>query len=157
MIDNVLCSLDGELATCFESGETFELEDGMLVVEATQQDVLREQMIIAEGSKKYYPPKGAIEVCRSILKMKEKYGDEVKGGTAVGWTRARQIASGKGVSRSIVLRMAAFFYRHEKNKDVDPKYEATPWKDRGWVAWRIWGGDPAKTWSQRMAKKIRGE
>jgi hypothetical protein len=49
----------------------------------------------------------------------------------------------------------AAFNRHRQNSKVDPKYAATPWKDRGYVAWLIWGGTSGVNWAIRKAESIR--
>ena len=98
-------------------------------------------------------PKGAQNAARRALRWKEKYGDEVKGGTQVGWTRANQLASGQNLSRSTVGRMASF-NRHRKNAVVDPKYKSTPWKDRGHVAWLLWGGNAGVNWAMKTMDRI---
>lgn len=99
------------------------------------------------------PPKSAIKDAQKVLDWKEKYGDEVKGMTQTGWTRARQIASGKPLSLDIIKRISQF-ERHEKNKTINPKFKDSPWKDNGYVAWLGWGGDSAiLTWSKRVIEK----
>jgi len=99
-------------------------------------------------------PQAATNNAKRALAWREKYGDEVKGGTAVGWTRANQLASRESLSYSTIARMAAFA-RHRTNSKVDPKYAATPWKDRGYVAWLIWGGTSGVNWAIRKAESIR--
>lgn len=99
-------------------------------------------------------PQAATNNAKRALAWREKYGDEVKGGTAVGWTRANQLASRESLSYSTIARMAAFA-RHRTNSKVDPKYASTPWKDRGYVAWLIWGGTSGVNWAIRKAEAIR--
>jgi len=99
-------------------------------------------------------PQAATNNAKRALAWREKYGNEVKGGTAVGWTRANQLASRESLSYSTIARMAAFA-RHRTNSKVDPKYASTPWKDRGYVAWLIWGGASGVNWAIRKAESIR--
>lgn len=102
--------------------------------------------ITRRKERRYQPPAGAVGNARQVLAWREQHGDEVKGMTSVGWRRARQLASGKPVSLSVVRRMAAF-NRHRQNATVDPKYRDTPWKDAGRVAWLGWGGDTGIDWA----------
>lgn len=99
-----------------------------------------------ENSEKYTPPESAKNNAQKVIDWKEKYGDEVKGMTNVGWTRARQLASGKPISIDIVKRMAQF-NRHRKNAEVAPEYKNTPWRDAGYVAWLGWGGTTGIDWA----------
>jgi hypothetical protein len=101
----------------------------------------------------YRPPASARNNARRVLRWKEKYGDEVKGMTQVGWTRANQLASGENLSRKTVARMSAFA-RHRKNAEVDPKYKDTPWKDRGYVAWLGWGGTSGVNWANSVMDRL---
>jgi hypothetical protein len=99
------------------------------------------------------PPKSAKGNAQQVLKWKDEKGDEVKGMTATGWARARQLASGKALSEDVVKRMASFA-RHEKNAKVDPKFTDKPWKDRGYVAWLGWGGTSGIEWAKKKSKEI---
>jgi cation transport regulator ChaB len=101
----------------------------------------------------YRAPAGARAAARRAIRWKEKYGDEVKGGTQVGWTRAGQLARGENLSRSTVARMASFA-RHRQNATVDPKFKDTPWRDRGHVAWNLWGSDAGVDWAIRTMDRI---
>ena len=90
---------------------------------------------------------------KKVIAWKKKYGSEVKGMTQVGWTRAGQLARREKLSRSTIARMASF-KRHQKNAAIDPKYKATPWKDKGYVAWLGWGGASGVEWAIRKLKTI---
>jgi hypothetical protein len=91
-----------------------------------------------------------------MINWKNKYGDEVKAGTSVGWTRAAQLSARKSVSRDVISRMAQF-NRHRKNSTIDPKYKDTPWKDNGYVAWNLWGGTSGVDWAIKKIKQIDKE
>jgi hypothetical protein len=101
---------------------------------------------------KFQPPESAKNNARQVLEWREKYGDEVKGMTSVGWIRANQLASGEQISLDIVKRMARF-NRHRKNSAVAPEYKDTPWKDAGYVAWLGWGGDSGINWAIEISSK----
>jgi hypothetical protein len=101
----------------------------------------------------FKPPASARNNARRVLRWKEKYGDEVKGMTQVGWTRANQLASGENLSRETVARMSAFA-RHRKNAEIDPKFKSTPWKDRGYVAWLGWGGTSGVNWANSVMERL---
>ena len=109
----------------------------------------------AEGYDDY--PQSASNNAKRMIEWREKYGrDEVKGGTAVGWQRAASLASRETLSRETVGRMAAF-NRHRKNSTIDPKYKDTPWKDKGYVAWNLWGGTSGVNWAMKKMESIRNE
>lgn len=99
-------------------------------------------------------PQSATNNAKKALRWKEEHGDEVKGMTSVGWTRANQLASRRKLSYETIARMAAF-NRHRKNSEIDPKYKDTPWKDRGYVAWLGWGGTSGVNWAIKKAESIR--
>lgn len=77
------------------------------------------------------------------------------GGTHVAATRATQILSGKELSRDTVITMAAWFARHEVDKQgqgFSPNEEGYPSKGR--VAWAAWGGDAGQKWANAKKKAI---
>ena len=99
-------------------------------------------------------PQSASNNAKKALKWRDEHGrDEVKGGTSVGWTRANQLAKREKISRETIGRMASF-KRHEKNAKVDEKYKSTPWKDKGYVAWLLWGGTSGVNWAIKKKESI---
>lgn len=96
----------------------------------------------------FTPPVGAANAAKKALKWRKEHGSEVDAGTAVGWTRANQLADRETLSPETVRRMYKFFQRHEKNKAIDPKHKNEPWKDNGYVSWQLWGGDAGKSWAE---------
>jgi HK97 family phage major capsid protein/HK97 family phage prohead protease len=78
------------------------------------------------------------------------------GGTDVAATRAGQILSGDELSPETVITMAAWFARHEvdkQGKGFRPDGEDYP--SPGRVAWAAWGGDSGQTWSNMKSKAIK--
>ena len=59
-------------------------------------------------------PKSATNNAKKVIRWKEEHGDEVKGMTRTGWTRAAQLARKAKISRDTIARMASF-KRHQKN------------------------------------------
>lgn len=102
----------------------------------------------------FTPPSAAQDNAQQVIDWKEEHGeDEVTAMNQTGWERAHQLADGDELSPDVVDRMASFA-RHEKNKEVADRYEDTPWKDNGKVAWLGWGGDEGIEWAQDMADKM---
>lgn len=94
---------------------------------------------------------------QKALKWRDEYSrDVVKAGTAVGWQRANQLAKGETISKDIVSRMARF-NRHRKDSDIAQEFKTTPWKDRGYVSWLLWGGDEGIDWAIRKMEQLRKE
>jgi len=90
-------------------------------------------------------PQAARNNAKRAIAYKEKNGSSC--GTAVGWNRARQLASGEALSRSTIARMASF-KRHQQNKDV-PYSEGC-----GGIMWDAWGGSAGVNWAISKLKKI---
>lgn len=97
----------------------------------------------------YRAPVAARNNARRVLRWRQEHGDAVQGMTAVGWTRARQLAGNEPLSRKTVGRMAAFA-RHRKNAKVAPEFKSEPWRDAGHVAWLGWGGTSGVDWAARI-------
>jgi len=100
-------------------------------------------------------PAAAKENAKKALDWRDQYGrDEVTAGTPVGWQRANQLAKGEKLSRDVVSRMAQF-NRHRKNSKIAPEHKSEPWKDNGYVAFLIWGGEEGVDWAIEKMKEIR--
>ena len=112
-----------------------------------------ESMINEQDTYNDYPA-AAKANAKKALEWRDKYGrEEVDAGTAVGWARANQLAKGEKISAETISRMASF-NRHRKNSKIADEYKDTPWKDRGYVAWLIWGGDEGVDWAMKKSKEL---
>jgi hypothetical protein len=99
----------------------------------------------------YRPTSGMQSAARRAIKLKEQ-GKAKGAGTAVGWTRAGQLARGETLSLSTVKRMYSFFSRHEvdkKGKDWDNAENPS----NGKIMWLAWGGDAGFSWSRKIVER----
>lgn len=99
-------------------------------------------------------PESASNNAQKALDWIEEYGrDVVEAGTEVGLARARQLANKEPISEDTVKRMAAF-NRHKQNSEVAPEFKDEPWKDKGYVAWLMWGGTSGVNWAIEKSNTI---
>jgi len=99
----------------------------------------------------YVPPEGVRSAARRAIKFKED-GKANGAGTAVGWTRARQLANGETLTLSTVKRMYSYFSRHEVDKKgKDWGNDSNP--SNGYIMWLAWGGDAGFSWSRKIVAK----
>jgi hypothetical protein len=99
----------------------------------------------------YKPTAGMQSAARRAIKLKEQ-GKARGAGTAVGWTRAGQLARGETLSLSTVKRMYSYFSRHEvdkKGKDWDNAENPS----NGKIMWLAWGGDAGFSWSRKIVER----
>jgi hypothetical protein len=119
-------------------------------VEIEEEDEYEDEMEKAEG---YSPPAGARAAARRAIKFKEE-GKAKGAGTAVGWTRAGQLARGETLSLSTVKRMFSYFSRHEVDKKgKDWGNQANP--SNGYIMWLAWGGDAGFSWSRGIVNRMK--
>jgi len=98
-------------------------------------------------------PQGATNNARRMLEWREKYGrDVVQGGTRVGWERANQLANREALSLETVKRVHSFLSRHKGNEVIADEYKDEPWKDKGYVAYNLWGGKAMISWAKRISE-----
>lgn len=106
-----------------------------------------------EKADTYSPPAGARSAARRAIKFKED-GKANGAGTAVGWTRAGQLARGESLSLSTVKRMYSYFSRHEVDKKgKDWGNSANP--SNGYIMWLAWGGDAGFSWSRGIVNRMK--
>jgi len=99
----------------------------------------------------YKPTAGMQSAARRAIKIKEQ-GKAKGAGTAVGWTRAGQLARGETLSLNTVKRMYSYFSRHEvdkKGKDWDNAENPS----NGKIMWLAWGGDAGFSWSRKIVNR----
>lgn len=100
-------------------------------------------------------PQTATNNAKRMIEWREKYGrDVVKGGTEIGWRRASMLAARNPISVDIISRMAQF-NRHRDNATIADEYKDEPWKDRGYVAWNLWGGTAGVDWAIKKIEELR--
>jgi len=100
----------------------------------------------------FTPPAGAREEARKGLEWRREFG---RGGTPVGWSRARDIANGDQLSPDTIGRMVSYFARHEVDKQGEgwsPGEKGFP--SAGRIAWALWGGDAGKSWSAKVKRQM---
>jgi hypothetical protein len=99
----------------------------------------------------YKPTSGMQSAARRAIKLKEQ-GKAKGAGTAVGWTRAGQLARGETLSLSTVKRMYSYFSRHEVDKKgKDWNNAESP--SNGKIMWLAWGGDAGFSWSRKIVNR----
>jgi HK97 family phage major capsid protein/HK97 family phage prohead protease len=99
------------------------------------------------------PTEGMREEAKRYREWKKEGED---GGTDVARTRATQILSGNELSADTVITMAAWFARHEVDKQGEgfsPGEDGYP--SNGRVAWAAWGGDAGQSWSTMKSETIK--
>ena len=133
----------------FETHEEYEAaKNGKL--DDYQNGKANEPVVKAESFKDY--PQGATNNAKRMIEWREKYGrDVVKGGTNVGWQRASQLSKREALSFDTVKRVHSFLARHEDNAVIADQYKDEPWKDKGYVAYNLWGGKAMVSWAKRIA------
>ena len=84
--------------------------------------------------------------------------DGKDGGTEVAARRAGQILSGDELSADTVITMAAWFARHEVDKQGEGfTQDEDGYPSPGRVAWAAWGGDAGQSWANAKADTIKAE
>lgn len=100
-----------------------------------------------DRKRRYRIPETAKNNAKKALAWKAEYGEAVQGGIDTGWRRARQLATETHISGQDVIEMAAWWARHrETSSSVSPEWKDEPWRDNGWIAGLIWGGNTADRW-----------
>jgi len=117
-----------------------EIEAGMKLLS------IKKDMIIYQLESFNDYPDAASNNAKRAIKYKEE--NNVKCGTKVGWTRARQLANKEKISRDTIARMASF-NRHKQNSKV-PYDEGC-----GGIMWDAWGGTTGINWAIEKMKTFK--
>jgi hypothetical protein len=112
----------------------------------------------------FKPPQGVADAAAKGLEYRRKASPSNRGGLTTEEAAAQGI--GSGVQRAVNLKnrntlspetikkMHGFFSRHEKNKGIDPEHKGTPWNDKGYVSWLLWGGDAGQAWAAKVVRQM---
>ena len=96
------------------------------------------------------PPASVASNAARALEVRGEKPPSQRGMTAVGIARARDLANRVAVSEETIRRMAAYFDRHEVDK------QGATWDDQGagWQAWNGWGGDEGRAWARSKVEEF---
>lgn len=97
------------------------------------------------------PPQAVAKEAEKGLQLHHKFK---RGGTAVGWARARELKNRQTVSPETIFRMVSYFARHEVDKKGKNFFNKEK-PSNGYIAWLLWGGDAGRAWSQRIKKQLK--
>lgn len=112
----------------------------------------------------FTPPESVAKAAEKGMEYRQKASPSNRGGLTP--AEAAKQGIGSGVQRAVNLKnrdtispdtvrqMGRFFARHEKNKSIGPENKGTPWNDKGYVAWLLWGGDPGKAWADKVIRQM---
>lgn len=105
----------------------------------------------SEKAEGYKPTAEMATVAERALEWRREYN---RGGTEVGVARARDIANRANLSSDTVGRMRSFFARHgalrsEQFDAKEPDGGPGAWR----IAWDLWGGDPGRTWAEKIGRQ----
>lgn len=112
----------------------------------------------------FKPPQGVADAAAKGLELRQKASPSNRGGftpaqaakegIGSGVQRAVNLKNRDTISPDVIRQMAAFFARHEKNKDIPADKKGEPWNAKGYVAWLLWGGDPGRRWAEKVRDQM---
>ncbi len=99
------------------------------------------------------PPEDVAANARRGLELRAEHG---RGGTEVGWRRARQLRDREQIDMADMKSMYSYFARHAVDKRARMWGHPTR-PSTGYIAWMLWGGDEARDWVTRLHRKYHGK
>lgn len=99
-------------------------------------------------------PKTVRSAARRALERRRKRAKQTRrpGGTAVGVARARDLSSGRSVSKRTLKRMLSFFARHDTKSERAARRRNS--NSPAAIAWGLWGGTAGRAWAKRELAKL---
>jgi len=97
------------------------------------------------------PPQAVAKEAEKGLQLHRKFK---RGGTAVGWARARELKNRQTVSPETIFRMVSYFARHEVDKKGKNFFNKEK-PSNGYIAWLLWGGDAGRVWAGKIKKQLK--
>jgi len=100
----------------------------------------------------FSPPQAVRDEAQRGLDWRDEYG---RGATDVGIARGRDLSNGENISPEVIVEMTAWFARHEVDKEGDGFRQGEEgYPSNGRIAWALWGGDPGRTWSEKVRAQM---
>ena len=94
-------------------------------------------------------PSGVKKEAQTGLNWSKEYG---RGGTAVGKNTANYLLNNDTVSPAKARHIARYFPRHEHEQSLpkNSKPGSAGYPGNGIIAWKLWGGDAGRRWSEKL-------
>ena len=109
--------------------------------------------VIGKALETFRPSATIAENAKRGLELRKEYN---RGGTEVGVARAVQLKNRENLSFDTVQRMYSYFSRHEVDKNAEGFSRGEDgFPSAGYIAWMLWGGDEAYTWSRNIVEKYK--
>ena len=112
----------------------------------------------------FKPPESVAKAAEKGLEYRRKASPSNRGGLTPaeaskqgigsGVQRATNLKNRDTISPKVIRQMRGFLSRAEKSGKISPENKGTPWNDKGYVAWLLWGGDPAKAWVDKIIRQM---
>jgi hypothetical protein len=96
------------------------------------------------------PPKAVADAAKKGLDLHSEFN---RGGTPVGWARARDLKNCRSFSKQTLKRMRSYFARHEVDKQAE-NFGNDDDPSAGYIAWLLWGGDEGRDWAETQLEKL---
>lgn len=112
------------------------------VVEDQDGDDMMEDAPDEMAAESYAIPDRVKRNAQRGLELRKKFG---RGGTDVGMNTARTLAAGGSIGIEKVRHINKYFPRHAGDNLSDKT-------SNGWIAWLLWGGDAAWSWTRGILK-----
>jgi len=116
------------------------------------------------GHINFKPPESVASAAKRGLELRKKASPSNKGGldakeaakegVGSGVQRAVNLKNRDELSPEVVKRMKSFLSRSEDAAKIDPDKRDKPYNDKGYVAWLLWGGNPAKAWAEKVVAQM---
>lgn len=108
----------------------------------------------------FRPPQSVADAAARGLELRQKHGrgglspqEAGKQGIGSGVTRATSLKNRQRLSPETIGRMVSYFSRHA----VDLRSEAARKSSEptaGEIAWLLWGGNPGKSWAEKVKAQM---
>ena len=105
----------------------------------------------------FVPPESVANAAARGLRLRQKTGrgglttrQASKEGIGSGVARAASLKNRQKLSPSTISRMVSFFARHsafKKNHTTNPPSNSL-------ISWNLWGGDPGKSWAEKVKAQM---
>jgi hypothetical protein len=116
-------------------------------------DALASQISAAQRRVRVKVPALAMKAAAKVLRWKKERPGELRGMTAAGWDRARQIARGGSITVQDLIEINAWHARHRQHTRLSAAHKDQPWRDPGYVGGLGWGGEVMARYATRMVAK----
>tara|TARA_R110000787_G_scaffold197306_1_gene308637 strand:+ start:2165 stop:3922 length:1758 start_codon:yes stop_codon:yes gene_type:complete len=97
-------------------------------------------------------PQGATNNAKRMMEWKNIHGSDIIGGSKKEWQIVEKLSKRENINKKEVVLIYSYLNKHKDNAIIKDKLRETPYLDKKYVAYNLYGGASMFVWSKKISE-----